>query len=121
MGEQGKKISLEVVEWEGRVHCVYLNDHRIAGGKPWGGGRVCATFATLEKDLAAAVPSLGVRPSREAAIKEMAEALGGLVSKHKQMNPMRTGDFHSNCDCLRCKFDAAEAALSTYRKAEEGE
>lgn len=31
-----KVYDLEVVKWEGGVRCVYLNDFRVAGEKPWG-------------------------------------------------------------------------------------
>ncbi len=30
---------------------VYLNDHRIAGNKPWGGGQITSRFKTTIKDL----------------------------------------------------------------------
>jgi hypothetical protein len=31
-------VELTVVRWEGHLRCAYLNNFRIAGGKPWGGG-----------------------------------------------------------------------------------
>jgi hypothetical protein len=37
---------------------VYLNDYRIAGPKPWGGGRVIKTFKVTLKDLIEAIPEL---------------------------------------------------------------
>ena len=33
-----KTLLLDLVIWEGRAHCVYLDCYRVAGGKPWGGG-----------------------------------------------------------------------------------
>ena len=32
-------LPLELVLWEGHLSCAYLNDYRVVGGKPWGGGR----------------------------------------------------------------------------------
>lgn len=37
-------MKISVCEWRGRVHCVYLNDYRVAGGKPWGGGETVAEW-----------------------------------------------------------------------------
>ena len=52
-----KTFKLEVVEWEEHIWCVYLNNIRIAGGKPWGGGKIVATFSVREKDLENATSS----------------------------------------------------------------
>lgn len=48
-------LQMKVVQWNGRLHCVYLNDHRIAGGKPWGGGTVIKSFTVETKDVFAAL------------------------------------------------------------------
>lgn len=34
---------------------VYLDDHRIAGPKPWGGGTVVREWTVTERDLRAAL------------------------------------------------------------------
>jgi hypothetical protein len=47
---------LQVARWEGRIRCVYLNDYRIAGGKPWGGFEPAATWGVTFQDIANAVP-----------------------------------------------------------------
>lgn len=52
------RFELRIVRWEGRIRCVYLNDHRIAGGKPWGGGEVVAKFTVSRDDLLSAIPGL---------------------------------------------------------------
>lgn len=39
-------------------HCVYLNDHRIAGGKPWGGATDQAEWRVSVKELRSALPEL---------------------------------------------------------------
>ena len=54
-----KLYELAVVEWEGNpVKCIYLNDYRIVGGKPWGGASRMRTFQVSLKDLAEAIPDL---------------------------------------------------------------
>ena len=57
---------LSVCKWEGRVHCVYLNDYRIAGGKPWGGASDMKTWPISINDLESAIPAL--RRPREQVI-----------------------------------------------------
>ena len=42
------------------AHCVYLNNHRVAGGKPWGGGKISASWRISLKDLQAALPELEI-------------------------------------------------------------
>lgn len=32
-----QEVTIIVSNWNGNTHCIYLNDRRIAGGKPWGG------------------------------------------------------------------------------------
>jgi hypothetical protein len=45
------EMKLDIVEWEGRIHCVYLDNYRIAGGKPWGGGKIIKSFKISRKEL----------------------------------------------------------------------
>lgn len=63
MGEP-KTYELQVARWDGRIRCVYLNDYRIAGGKPWGGFEPAATWQITMKDICDAVPE--VRAALEA-------------------------------------------------------
>jgi hypothetical protein len=56
--ELDRKVGLSVVRWEGRLHCAYLNDHRVAGGKPWGGGDVEGAWDTTLRDVICAFPEL---------------------------------------------------------------
>jgi hypothetical protein len=53
-------MELTVVRWEGKpAHCIYLNNHRICGEKPWGGGTTTRTFEGVTvRELARAIPSL---------------------------------------------------------------
>jgi hypothetical protein len=54
-----ERFSLDIVEWEGAIRCVYLNGHRIAGGKPWGGGKTIRSWPDISiRELARAVPNL---------------------------------------------------------------
>lgn len=46
-----KPLKLDIVEWEGKIRCVYLNDCRIAGLKPWGGGTIIRSFNVSRNDL----------------------------------------------------------------------
>lgn len=36
-------MKLEIIKWS-HVTSVYLNNYRIAGSKPWGGGKVYMEF-----------------------------------------------------------------------------
>jgi len=47
---------------------------------------------------------------------EMKEALEGFIATYDERNPMRTADFHVDCDCLRCQVDKMRVALNTAGK-----
>lgn len=49
---------LSIVNWQGRLHCAYLNDFRIAGEKPWGGGDTAKRWSVTLKDVIRAFPEL---------------------------------------------------------------
>lgn len=50
---------LMVCGWEKNPrHCVYLNDYRIAGGKPWGGAHIASQWRVSLSDLANAIPAV---------------------------------------------------------------
>lgn len=52
-------MNLTIVRWEGAIRCVYLNNFRIAGGKPWGGGDSVKEFKGITiRELARAIPAL---------------------------------------------------------------
>lgn len=54
-----KPRELMVVNWEGHIHCAYLNDFRIAGGKPWGGGTPAKTWSNVTlREVIRAFPEL---------------------------------------------------------------
>ena len=58
-------FELMVCGWDKNPrHCVYLNDYRIAGGKPWGGAQTESHWYITLDDLCAAIPEL--RAMREA-------------------------------------------------------
>lgn len=51
-------VKLTVVRWEGRIHCAYINNHRIAGGKPWAGGATEREWNTSLREVIRAFPEL---------------------------------------------------------------
>jgi len=46
-----EKFILDVVEWQGKLHCIYLNGFRIVGPKPWGGGTTAKRFYVTKADI----------------------------------------------------------------------
>jgi plasmid maintenance system antidote protein VapI len=46
-----KELSLTIVEGHGKYKSVYLNGYRIAGIKPWGGGKTILDFDVKEEDI----------------------------------------------------------------------
>jgi len=57
----GDIVTIEIVSGvEGAS--VYMNDYRIAGNKPWGGGRVTASFTAGRADICRA---LKIKPPTE--------------------------------------------------------
>lgn len=50
--ELDKNFDLIICGWEKNKHrCVYLNDFRIVGGKPWGGGSTTAKWSLSLREL----------------------------------------------------------------------
>ncbi len=49
-----EKLKLDLVDGVAGVS-VYLSDYRIAGPKPWGGGKVTRTWRVRRKDIEAAL------------------------------------------------------------------
>lgn len=51
------KITIDIIKGcEGLS--VYINDYRVAGNKPWGGGTVIQTFTANKKDI---LMALGIK------------------------------------------------------------
>ncbi|NEJ15471.1 hypothetical protein GR211_21890 [Rhizobium leguminosarum] len=47
-----ESVDLEICAWNGNsTHCIYLNSYRVAGEKPWGGGRVERKFHVRSSDV----------------------------------------------------------------------
>ena len=44
-------VQLSIVEGPGKYKSVYLNGYRIAGIKPWGGGKTILNFDVKEEDI----------------------------------------------------------------------
>jgi len=56
--ELDKPVTLAVVKWEGRLRCAYLNNFRIVGGEPWGGGTTEKKWETSLREVIRAFPAL---------------------------------------------------------------
>jgi hypothetical protein len=52
------KCSLTIVKWEGHINCAYLNNLRIAGGKPWAGGTTVREWKVGLREVIRAFPEL---------------------------------------------------------------
>lgn len=53
-----KPRELSIVRWEGRIHCAYLNDFRVAGRKPWAGGTTEKEWTVTLREVIRAFPEL---------------------------------------------------------------
>lgn len=51
-----ERIDVEIVTLNGQIRCVYVNDFRLAGGKPWGGGQAIKNWRIPVRDLLRALP-----------------------------------------------------------------
>lgn len=61
LGSEKTSYELMVCGFENRpAHCVYVNEYRIVGGKPWGGGRTTAKWTFTLDDLRRAFPALEI-------------------------------------------------------------
>ena len=56
--ELDSPCELTIVRWKGRLRCAYLNNHRIAGGKPWGGGPPAKEWSLTLREVIRAFPAL---------------------------------------------------------------
>jgi hypothetical protein len=56
-GYMDKKVTLEIIESNGNF-CLSLNDYRIAGIKPYGGGMVVKKFLVSIKELKEALKDI---------------------------------------------------------------
>lgn len=122
-----KLYDLIAVRWEGRIHCVYLNGHRVAGGKPWGGGDTAAQWKVSLKDLASAIPEIAKlsadKGSAEQCLNDAkAENLRlrselGWIARHR--NDSLTNGSAPTRACLDAIVARAEKALSTLTHGEE--
>lgn len=69
-----RQWKLDIVEYQGKIWCVYLNDFRIAGSKPYAGNRIVRSFTVTLDDLvnACAFPP---KSERFAAVADAAPRL----------------------------------------------
>lgn len=55
--------------------CIGLNNYRIAGPKPWGGGTVVKRWDVSLADLGRAIPSIDAQATEIAALKGALESI----------------------------------------------
>jgi hypothetical protein len=70
---------LSIVEGPGKYKSVYLNGYRIAGIKPWGGGKTILNFDVKEEDIMKAL--------------DMCDCPWPCPIKHKK-----------SCDAIKCPW-----------------
>jgi hypothetical protein len=63
---------------------LYLDDYRIAGPKPWGGGTVLHEFAFKDKDLIAAGVTPAATPAPLDPLVAALEAIDAKVQKYAE-------------------------------------
>lgn len=95
-------FTLEVVKWEGKLHCCYLNNFRIAGSKPWAGGETVKSWPVPLRDLVQAIPDLrktaedrDAAQSQLAALREELATAKKLLSQACSMVNGATDEWHS--------------------------
>jgi hypothetical protein len=66
-----KEYELVACKWEGHLRCIYLNDYRIAGEKPWGGGTTLRAWKITGKDLLAAIPEVATLITERTYYRDM--------------------------------------------------
>ncbi len=54
--------------WGVEGNSLYINDYRVCGPKPWGGGKVLKEWKIIPEDLERAIP--GLKITRKVAGKE---------------------------------------------------
>lgn len=79
------RYELEVVKWEGKIHCAYLNNFRIAGGKPWAGGQTVKKWSVTARDVIQSIPELQTLSKNfDAAQSELAALREELATMHRE-------------------------------------
>jgi hypothetical protein len=109
-GATENAYDLEVVKWGGGIRCVYLNDYRVAGEKPWGGGDTTRRFKVRMADIMRAF-----RGTVQAAAPDLAVPFLTPAPNAPPPNSGRRG-------CGRrwsiTPTRSAKASAKTYRKRE---
>lgn len=126
-----KTYPIAVVRWQGKPHCIYLNDYRIAGGKPWGGGDTLAEWRVSLKDLLSAVPDLdqALVAARLEGAKEAEEHLRKAVeplisASEAEYTSEATSDEPDDSKVSypedACRAEAAEARIAALEAERDG-
>lgn len=62
-------LTLELLVWDGRPHCMYLNSYRISGGKPYGGGESIQSWRVSQAQLQDILTSANARGMSSVALE----------------------------------------------------
>ena len=127
-GATENAYDLAVVKWGGGIRCVYLNDYRVAGEKPWGGGDTTRHFKVRMADI-----MLAFRGTVQAAAPDLARALldaraelaaaqqreAGLVAAMEIIaKQKRTDELDTEHDVEMADFEGGyDAAINVARAA----
>ena len=99
MKQAEKTYELMVCGWNGNPrHCVYLNDTRIAGTKPWGGSDEARAWQITLKDLADAIPE--IRELLASGVIPTPAETGGDVSQEPKPDRMERSAMSINSTAL---------------------
>ncbi|MFA5133068.1 MAG: hypothetical protein WC444_07115 [Candidatus Paceibacterota bacterium] len=64
--------------------CISLNNYRLAGNKPWGGGKVEKSWNVTLKDLLGAIPELKELIDEFFKLKEYAQKIANEIEQMKK-------------------------------------
>jgi len=49
------KIRIDLVRGSAGTECLYINEYRVLGPKPWGGGKIVKTWTVDKKEILEAI------------------------------------------------------------------
>ena len=82
---ESRTYKLALVEWQGQPHCIYLNDYRIAGGKPWAGGILLREWSVTLDDLRRAVSNRVILNPLVAENKALCTERDALAAENERL------------------------------------
>lgn len=94
-----KKVKIEVVDGVGGFS-LYINDTRIAGPKPLGGGRAVASFCVTEQTVNDALPNLAPVLADAEKWRKISSLVEGNCNSCKSLKYCEKNDIHP-CEILK--------------------